>query len=118
MHHPSASDDSAVYVEQREPPVKPAVGRAGSGREAGSHDVQLPVGAGDAQQTAAACFDCDAIFSAPVVSAMTFFGIQPARTAWKSPWQNGVGERWIGSVRREQLLTTSSFSRSVNCDGG
>jgi len=24
-------------------------------------------------------------------------------TAWKSPWQNGVAERWIGSVRRELL---------------
>jgi hypothetical protein len=34
---------------------------------------------------------------------MTSFGIQPARTAWKSPWQNGVAERWIGSVRRELL---------------
>ena len=46
-------------------------------------------------------FDRDAIFSAPVVSTMTSFGIQPARTAWRSPWQNGVAERWIGSVRRE-----------------
>jgi len=34
---------------------------------------------------------------------LTSFGIQPARTAWKSPWQNGVAERWIGSVRRELL---------------
>jgi hypothetical protein len=39
----------------------------------------------------------------PVVSTMTSFGMQPARTAWKSPWHNGVAERWIGSVRRELL---------------
>jgi len=45
-------------------------------------------------------FDRDSIFSAPVVSTMRSFGIQPARTAWKSPWQNAVAERWIGSVRR------------------
>ena len=48
-------------------------------------------------------FDRDAIFSAHVVSTMTSFGIQPARTAWKSPWQNGIAERWTGSVRRESL---------------
>jgi transposase InsO family protein len=48
-------------------------------------------------------FDRDSIFSAPVVSTMRSFGMQPARTAWKSPWQNGVAERWIGSVRRELL---------------
>jgi putative transposase len=48
-------------------------------------------------------FDRDAIFSSRVVSTMRSFGIQPARTAWKSPWQNGVAERWIGSVRRELL---------------
>jgi putative transposase len=25
------------------------------------------------------------------------------RTAYQSPWQNGVAERWIGSCRRELL---------------
>ena len=29
--------------------------------------------------------------------------MDPARTEWRSPWQNGVAERWIGSVRRELL---------------
>jgi hypothetical protein len=48
-------------------------------------------------------FDRDSIFSAHVVSTMTSFGMQPARTAWKSPWHNGVAERWVGSVRRELL---------------
>ena len=48
-------------------------------------------------------FDRDSIFSAQVVSAVKSFGLQPTRTRWRSPWQNGVAERWIGSVRRELL---------------
>jgi len=28
---------------------------------------------------------------------------QPIRTAFRSPWQNGIAERWIGSVRRDLL---------------
>lgn len=38
-------------------------------------------------------FDRDSIFSAHVVSTMKSFGIQPTRTAFRSPWQNGVAER-------------------------
>ena len=30
-------------------------------------------------------------------------GTDPVRTAYRSPWQNGVAERWIGSCRRELL---------------
>ena len=48
-------------------------------------------------------FDRDAIFSAQVVSNLKSLGIEPARTAWRSPSQNGIAERWIGSVRRELL---------------
>jgi len=48
-------------------------------------------------------FDRDAIFSAHVVSTVKSFGTQPTRTAFRSPWQNGVAERWVGSVRRELL---------------
>jgi transposase InsO family protein len=48
-------------------------------------------------------FDRDAIFSAQVISTVKSFGITPSRTAHRSPWQNGVAERWIGSVRRELL---------------
>jgi hypothetical protein len=48
-------------------------------------------------------FDNDAIFSAEVVSTISSFGIQPRRTAFHSPWQNGIAERFIGSVRRELL---------------
>ena len=48
-------------------------------------------------------FDRDSIFSAQVVSTVKSFGIAPKRTAYRSPWQNGVAERWVGSVRRELL---------------
>jgi putative transposase len=48
-------------------------------------------------------FDRDSIFSGQVVSTVKSFGIKPSRTAWKSPWKNGVAERWVGSVRRELL---------------
>jgi transposase InsO family protein len=48
-------------------------------------------------------FDRDSSFSAQVVSTVKSFGIKPTRTAYRSPWQNGVAERWVGSVRRELL---------------
>ena len=34
---------------------------------------------------------------------MRSFAIKPTRTAYRSPWQNAVAERWVGSVRRELL---------------
>jgi hypothetical protein len=44
-------------------------------------------------------FDRDSIFSAQVVSTVKSCGIKPTRTVYRSPWQNGVAERWFGSVR-------------------
>ena len=46
-------------------------------------------------------FDRDSTFSQAVVAAIRSFGITPSPTAYRSPWQNPVSERWIGSVRRE-----------------
>jgi len=48
-------------------------------------------------------FDRDSIFSAEVVAATKTMGIKPARTAYRSPWQNGTAERWVGCCRRELL---------------
>jgi transposase InsO family protein len=31
------------------------------------------------------------------------FAIQPKRTSFRSPWQNGVAERWVGNCRRDLL---------------
>ncbi len=38
-----------------------------------------------------------------VVSAVRDIGSQPTRTTFRSPWQNGVAERWVGSCRRDLL---------------
>src|SRR2546425_1229018 len=48
-------------------------------------------------------FDRDAKFGAAVVSAVRDMGSQPTCTAFRSPWQNGVAERWVGSCRRDLL---------------
>ncbi len=46
-------------------------------------------------------YDNDSIFSYQVTGAIKSFGIEPKRTAFRSPWQNGVAERWVGSCKRE-----------------
>lgn len=48
-------------------------------------------------------FDRDAKFSADVISTVKQHGTKPIRTAFRSPWQNGVAERWVGSARRDLL---------------
>jgi putative transposase len=48
-------------------------------------------------------FDRDSTFSAEVVSAAKAMGMKPKRTSYQSPWQNGVAERVVGTVRREIL---------------
>ncbi len=48
-------------------------------------------------------YDNDSIFSDGVKEAIESFGIKAKRTAYRSPWQNGTAERWVGSCRREVL---------------
>lgn len=48
-------------------------------------------------------YDNDSIFSPAVTHAIESFGMDPKRTAFRSPWQNGTAERVVGSVRRELL---------------
>jgi transposase InsO family protein len=48
-------------------------------------------------------FDNDAIFSAEGAISMRRLGIAPVQTSFRSPWQNGTAERFVGSVRRELL---------------
>ena len=48
-------------------------------------------------------FDRDAKFGGEVVSAVRELGSEPVRTSFRSPWQNGVAERWVGSCRRDLL---------------
>jgi len=51
----------------------------------------------------ASIFRSRASFGADVVSAVRDMGSEPIRTAFRSPWQNGVAERWVGSCRRDLL---------------
>jgi len=48
-------------------------------------------------------FDRDSKFGTEVISAVRGLGSHPTRTAFRSPWQNGVAERWVGSCRRDLL---------------
>jgi transposase InsO family protein len=48
-------------------------------------------------------FDRDSKFGVDVISVVRDMGSQPTRTAFRSPWQNGVAERWVGSCRRDLL---------------
>jgi transposase InsO family protein len=48
-------------------------------------------------------FDHDSKFGRDVVSAVKEMGSRPTRTAFRSPWQNGIAERWVGSCRRDLL---------------
>jgi transposase InsO family protein len=48
-------------------------------------------------------FDRAANFNEEVVGTIKSFGIEPRRTSFRSPWQNGVAERFVGSCRRDLL---------------
>jgi len=47
--------------------------------------------------------DRDSIFSTEVRRAPKHMDVRPVQTSFRSPWQNGVVERWIGTCRRELL---------------
>ncbi len=47
--------------------------------------------------------DRDTIFSPAVVAAIASMGLEPTRRSYQSPWQNGVAERLVGTVRRDLL---------------
>ncbi len=47
--------------------------------------------------------DRGANFSPLVRETLEGLGIKSVRTSFRSPWQNGVAERWVGSCRRELL---------------
>lgn len=47
--------------------------------------------------------DNDAIFSQSLRSSIAQLGIESKPTSIRSPWQNGLAERWVGTVRRELL---------------
>jgi len=48
-------------------------------------------------------FDRGCIFSAGVTATLRSMQMEPTRTSYRSPWQNGVAERFVGTVRQELL---------------
>jgi transposase InsO family protein len=77
------------------------------------HATQHPTGAWVSQQLREAFpYDCAARylildrasnFDGDVMEIIKSFGLEPKRTSYKSPWQNGVAERFVGSCRRDLL---------------
>ena len=47
--------------------------------------------------------DRDAKFGLEVYEAVKAIGLESVRTSFRSPWQNGIAERWVGSCRRDLL---------------
>jgi len=60
-------------------------------------------------------YDRDSTFSAEVTRTVRSLGATPVRTAYQSPWQNGVAERWVGILRRELLDHVVVLSRRQLC---
>ena len=48
-------------------------------------------------------FDRDQKFGFEVIAAVKATRIIPKRASFRSPWQNGIAERWVGSCRRDLL---------------
>jgi transposase InsO family protein len=48
-------------------------------------------------------FDRDATFSDVLRATIRSMLMEPTRTSFQSPWQNGVAETFVGTVRREIL---------------
>jgi putative transposase len=48
-------------------------------------------------------FDHDKKFGTEVLAGVNAVGLKSVRISFRSPWQNGVAERWIGSCRRDLL---------------
>ena len=47
--------------------------------------------------------DRDAKFGEQVAEAITALALQPVRTSFRSPWQNGIAERWVGCCHQDLL---------------
>jgi len=56
--------------------------------------------------------DRDTKFDAEVITFLKATGLRPKRTSIRSPWQNGLAERWIGGCRRDLLDHVISLNES------
>ena len=48
-------------------------------------------------------FDRDAKYGVEVPAMIRSLALRPMRTSFRSPWQNGIAERWVQSCRRDLL---------------
>ena len=48
-------------------------------------------------------FDRGSNFNEEVIDVIKSFGVQPKQTSFRSPWQMGVAERWVGTCRQDLL---------------
>ncbi len=48
-------------------------------------------------------FDRASVFSPMIFNTIKSLGIEPKQIDVRSPWQNGIAERWVGSCRRDLL---------------
>jgi transposase InsO family protein len=48
-------------------------------------------------------FDRGTQFNVELINTGKMFGIKPKQTSYRSPWQNGVAERFVGNCRRDLL---------------
>ena len=56
--------------------------------------------------------DRDSTFSPVVRGAIESMGLKVKYTAFRSPWQNGVAERWIGCLRQSLLHHVIVFNEA------
>lgn len=47
--------------------------------------------------------DRDSIFNPDVIAFLKATSLKPKRISVRSPWQNGIAERWVGICRRELM---------------
>ena len=61
-------------------------------------------------------FDRDHKFGFEVIAAVKATRIIPKRTSFRSPWQNGIAERWVGSCRWRitEITQLSAFGISLD----
>jgi transposase InsO family protein len=59
-------------------------------------------------------FDRGTQFNEEVIGTMKSFGIEPKRTSFRSPWQNGVAERFVGNCRWDLLNQVFVFNERIS----
>jgi putative transposase len=54
--------------------------------------------------------DRDGKYGLEVLAAIRSLNIRPVRTSFRSPWQNGIAERWVESCRRDLFDQVLAFN--------